>query len=344
MREQRTAGHRRSAWSTGRHRGVIAVPGADRLTWLHSLTTQHLTGAAADDRHRAAGALAARARRAPRGGRRRRHDHLARRRAGHGRALLDFLERMRFLMRVEPADVTADWAVLSLVGPGTDEALATLGVGPLGQPDVLAGAGREVRRRHRAAPGPTTRYARGAAARRAAGRAGCRTAPTCWCRAPRWPTSRRAGVPLAGLWAFEALRVAARRPRLGLRDRPPHPAGRGGLAGRRRAPGEGLLPGPGDGRPGAPPGPAAAQAGAAAPRRHHHRRAAGAGHAGHRSDGRTVGFVGTAVRHYELGPVALALVKQNVPDDAACGSASLAAIDPIRARTRGRIGPCEHAA
>src|SRR2546430_7514824 len=24
------------------HRGILAVPGADRLTWLHSLTTQHL--------------------------------------------------------------------------------------------------------------------------------------------------------------------------------------------------------------------------------------------------------------------------------------------------------------
>ena len=28
------------------HRAVLAVPGADRLTWLHSLTTQHLTGLA----------------------------------------------------------------------------------------------------------------------------------------------------------------------------------------------------------------------------------------------------------------------------------------------------------
>lgn len=43
-----------------------------------------------------------------------------------------------------------------------------------------------------------------------------------------------------------------------LRDRPPdHPA-RGGLAGDRRAPAEGLLPGAGDGGPGAQPGAAAA--------------------------------------------------------------------------------------
>jgi hypothetical protein len=33
-------------------------------------------------------------------------------------------------------------------------------------------------------------------------------------------------------------------------------------------------------------------------------------------DGRQVGFVGTAVRHHDLGPVALALVKRSVPDDA----------------------------
>jgi tRNA-modifying protein YgfZ len=32
--------------------------------------------------------------------------------------------------------------------------------------------------------------------------------------------------------------------------------------------------------------------------------------------GRTVGFVGSAALHHELGPVALALVKRNVPRDA----------------------------
>jgi hypothetical protein len=33
-------------------------------------------------------------------------------------------------------------------------------------------------------------------------------------------------------------------------------------------------------------------------------------------DGRKIGFVTTSVRHHELGPVALALVKRNVPLDA----------------------------
>jgi folate-binding Fe-S cluster repair protein YgfZ len=47
------------------------------------------------------------------------------------------------------------------------------------------------------------------------------------------------------------------------------------------------------------------------------------------AEGRQVGFVGTATRHHELGPVVLALVKQNVAEDAALriGEAA-AAIDP----------------
>jgi folate-binding protein YgfZ len=46
-------------------------------------------------------------------------------------------------------------------------------------------------------------------------------------------------------------------------------------------------------------------------------------------DGREVGRVGTAVRHFELGPLALALVKRNVPDDAELVVGGIAArIDP----------------
>ena len=32
-------------------------------------------------------------------------------------------------------------------------------------------------------------------------------------------------------------------------------------------------------------------------------------------EGRAVGFVGSAVRHHELGPIALGIVKRNVPTD-----------------------------
>jgi hypothetical protein len=33
------------------------------------------------------------------------------------------------------------------------------------------------------------------------------------------------------------------------------------------------------------------------------------------SGGRSVGFLGTAVHHYELGPIALAVIKRSLPDD-----------------------------
>ena len=33
-------------------------------------------------------------------------------------------------------------------------------------------------------------------------------------------------------------------------------------------------------------------------------------------DGRSVGFVGSSARHHELGPIALAVLKRNVPVDA----------------------------
>jgi len=47
------------------------------------------------------------------------------------------------------------------------------------------------------------------------------------------------------------------------------------------------------------------------------------------SVGRAVGRVGTSGRHHELGPVALALVKRQVPDDATLTVAGIpAAIDP----------------
>ena len=42
MREQRTLATAAGLVDRS-HRGVLAVPGPDRLTWLHDLTTQHLT-------------------------------------------------------------------------------------------------------------------------------------------------------------------------------------------------------------------------------------------------------------------------------------------------------------
>ena len=46
-------------------------------------------------------------------------------------------------------------------------------------------------------------------------------------------------------------------------------------------------------------------------------------------DGRTVGFLGTAVRHHELGLIALAVLRRNVPPDAVLRvGESTASIDP----------------
>ncbi len=93
------------------HRGVVRVEGPDRLTWLHSLTTQQLEGLAP-------GAPATTLVLSPQG-----HvEHAlygvddgtaftAHVEPGRAADLVEWLDRMRFLMRVEVTDVTADVAV-----------------------------------------------------------------------------------------------------------------------------------------------------------------------------------------------------------------------------------------
>ena len=95
------------------NRGVLVVPGADRLSWLHSLTSQHLEKLPP---WRGGEALIL----SP-------HGHVEHHllladdggstwidvEPGTAGELLAYLEKMRFMLRVEPAEVTADWAVLS---------------------------------------------------------------------------------------------------------------------------------------------------------------------------------------------------------------------------------------
>ena len=94
------------------HRDVVRISGPDRLTWLHSLTTQYFEGLAAGRLDRGADPLAA----GPRRARVRRASTTARRSpptpspAGPPRSS-EFLDRMRFMMRVEVADVTDEVAV-----------------------------------------------------------------------------------------------------------------------------------------------------------------------------------------------------------------------------------------
>ncbi|HJQ06473.1 MAG TPA: folate-binding protein [Nocardioides sp.] len=93
------------------HRDVLAVSGTDRLTWLHSLTTQVFEGLQpgvwvnalvlspqGHIEHAFTGVDDGEA-------------FVAHTEPGRGAALIDFLDRMRFMMRVEVADVTAEKAV-----------------------------------------------------------------------------------------------------------------------------------------------------------------------------------------------------------------------------------------
>jgi folate-binding protein YgfZ len=290
------------------HRGVLAVPGEDRLSWLHSLTTQHLADLAP---WQGTEALVL----SP-------HGHVEHHllvaddgettwldvEPGTQDDLLAFLTKMRFLLRVEPADVTADWAVLSLVGPETPRALEALGAEvPPAPYDVrpLPGGGWV---RRMPWPGPDA-------------------ADLLVPRAAVADVVARAGAPLCGIWAYEALRVADRRPRL--RHETDH---------RTIVQEPGWIPAAVHLNKGCYRGQetvARVQNLGRPPRRlvllhldgsTEHLPPTGAPVT---VDGRQLGFVTTAVRHHELGQIALALVKRSVPDDAVITIGDVVAgIDP----------------
>ncbi len=298
MREQRAA-EESAALVDRSNRGVLRITGQDRLSWLHSLTTQHLEGLAAGP---AVQALIL----SPNG-----HieHHLTLAddgtavwvhvEPGTALALAEFLDSMRFMMRVEVADVSQDYAVLTVLGPsggdlaaGLDAVAARVNPGPFGTIDLIV-----ARDRLPEVAGELVR--RGAAA--------------------------------AGMWAFEALRIAARVPRLGLdtdHRALPHEVGwietavhlnKGCYRGQETVarvhnlghPPRRLvflhLDGSADRLPahGDPVELASAEHGAA------------------------VGFTGSAARHYELGPIGLALVKRTVPVDAALLAGGVAAAQEV---------------
>ena len=264
------------------NRGVLSITGADRLSWLHSLTTQQLEGLAAGT---AAQALIL----SPNG-----HieHHLTLTddgtatwvhvEPGTAAALAEFLESMRFMLRVEVADISQDSAVLTVLGPaagdlvaGLDGVQASVNPGPFGTIDLIVA-------RDQLATLAGDLVGRGAAA--------------------------------AGMWAFEALRIAAHVPRLGLdtdHRTIPHEVGwidsavhlnKGCYRGQETVARVHNL-----GHP---------------PRRLVFLHLDGSAERlpGHGDpvelDGTTVGFTGSAARHYELGPIGLALVKRTVPVDA----------------------------
>lgn len=118
-REQRALAEGK-AWADLSHRSVICIKGEDRLSWLHSLTTQYLENLQpgiwkealildpqghiefqfflVDDGERT-------------------FLHLD---SAYSSALLTYLEKMKFMLRVEVADLTPEFAILKAPGK-TDE-------------------------------------------------------------------------------------------------------------------------------------------------------------------------------------------------------------------------------
>jgi folate-binding protein YgfZ len=281
------------------HRGVVRVGGPDRLSWLHSFTTQDLADLAP-------GAATEALILSP-------HGHVEHQlhlvddgtatwthvEPGTAPALVEFLAKMRFMLDVDPVDVTADTAVVSQ---------------PAAWP-VPAGA-RAVRTHDDVTEvflprGELAAYA------------------------------RDHGAP-AGVWAYEALRVAARRPRLGFETDHrtiPNEVGwletavhldKGCYRGQETVARVNNL-----GHP---------------PRRLVFLHLDGSEERlpAHGDpvelEGRQVGFVTSAARHYELGPIALALVKRTVPADAVLAAAGIPAAQEIivapdaGALNRARVG------
>jgi len=273
------------------NREVVRIAGEDRLSWLHSLTTQDL-------QHLEPGTAAQALVLSPQG-----HieHHLtladdgtalwAHVEPGTAGALLAFLNSMRFLLRVDLADVTSDFAVLTLMGPDRPAAAPDGAVAAM--PDAFA---MDV-------VVPRDRLSQIVAA------------------------AEDGGAAVAGLAAYEALRIAAHRPRFGLdtdHRTLPHEVGwidtavhltKGCYRGQETV-----------------------------------ARVHNLGHPPRRlillhldgsedrlpvhgdlvtRDGTTVGFVGSAARHFELGPIGLGLIKRMVPVDAALRAGGVPAAQEV---------------
>ncbi|MFF7655933.1 YgfZ/GcvT domain-containing protein [Streptomyces sp. NPDC007983] len=260
------------------HRGVVTVTGADRLSWLHLLLTQHVSELPAGE---ATEALILSA-----------HGHIehalylvddgettwAHVEPGSQGDLIAYLESMKFFYRVEIADRTEEYAVVHLPAGSIAET-----------------------------PG-------GAVARETAhGR-------DLFLPRADLESFAAANGPAIGVLAYEALRVEAHRPRLGMETDHrtiPHELGwigtavhlqKGCYRGQETVARVHNL--------GKPPrrlvflhldGSEVKLPGHGAPIRL----------AADGEEGRQLGFVTSSARHHELGPIALALVKRNVPVDAA---------------------------
>ncbi|KAA8961542.1 folate-binding protein YgfZ [Mycobacterium sp.] len=286
------------------HRAVLALTGADRQSWLHSISTQHVSelpdGASTHNL-----SLDAQGRV---------EDHWIQTELGgvtyldtepwRGEPLLAYLRTLVFWADVAPA--ASDLVVLSALGPGlADRAvLDALGLDalPAEMTAVPLRGGGFVRRM-------------------ASGRDGLVELDLLATRdqATDWQHRlARAGVRPAGIWTYEAHRVAATRPRLGVDTD------------ERTIPHEvGWIGGPGAGAVHLDKGCYRGQETVA--RVHnlgkpprmlvllHLDGSVDRPTTGDvvRAAGRPVGRLGTVVDHVDLGPVALALVKRGLPAETA---------------------------
>jgi tRNA-modifying protein YgfZ len=291
---------RRSGLVDRSNRGVLRIAGPDRLSWLHSLTTQQLEQLAAGE---SAEALVL----SPQG-----HveHHLtltddgaavwAHVEPGTAGSLVEFLTSMRFMLRVEPEDVSSQYAVLTLHGPDVPAATGSAGTKSAGTglPGVVISTGFGTDLIVPRAELPA-----------------------------RVSDLRSGGAALAGMWAHEALRIAAGRPRLGLdtdHRTIPHEVGwietavhlnKGCYRGQETVArvhnlghpprrlvllhldgSEDKLPSRGDEVA---------------------------------LDGASVGFAGSSARHFELGPIGLALIKRTTPVSATLQVAGIAAAQEV---------------
>lgn len=278
------------------HRGVIAITGPDRLPWLHSLTTQALEGLRAGD---TTVSLVL----SP-------HGHVEHEMhiiddgettwlitEGSGVAdLVSYLDSMRFMLRVEVVDATAEWAVVGEpireVDPQAPTWLMPIDFAGLGASDAGDDRGGDASKYLDHRPGSF-------AAREVL--------------VPRGELLDRLGTEPAGTWAWEALRVAAAIPREGMETDHrtlPHEVGwigpavhlsKGCYRGQEAIArvhnlghpprrlvllhldgGAEILPSHGDKV---------------------------------RSSEREVGWIASAARHFELGPIATAVIKRTTPTD-----------------------------
>jgi len=276
------------------HRDLVRIGGKDRLSWLNSISTQLVDGLEP-------GSPAQTLILSP-------HGHVEHHLSlvddgsdtwihvepGEAEPLVSFLESMRFMLEVSPADVSDDYGVLTAIGPGLPADLDGELAGVAAVMDFPFGRDLIVERQR---------------------------------MADAVSALRLRGLGMAGMWAHEALRIAGHRPRFGTdtdHRTIPHEMGwietavhldKGCYRGQETVARVHNL-----GHP--PRRLVLLQLDGSADLLPAHGEPV-------KQEDATVGFVGSAARHHELGPVALALVKRSVPVTATLRAAGVSAAQEV---------------